>query len=162
EKLFSQLKERKDDIDRILYSQNAYAVGSDFQIDYSTPCITCWVAKLELSVMKHLSELCDNIFDIVFKIVEALDTNNVSNVLSTSSKITRIRREMKKKHRQSYGNDGIGHDSDGDYDDDVGDVGKVNAKYNGVIKISFDSKFNANNESLESDDEIFESDDEIP
>ncbi|CAG8680551.1 6906_t:CDS:2, partial [Racocetra persica] len=74
EQLFSQLKERKGDIDHILYSQNVYAVGPDFRNDI--PCIACWAAEpLDQSIMEKLSELFDSKFDVVYHLVKAVDIN---------------------------------------------------------------------------------------
>ncbi|CAG8731632.1 3514_t:CDS:2, partial [Racocetra persica] len=162
EKLFSQLKNAKDEIDRILYSQNVYAVGPDFQNDYSIPCITCWVAKpLELSVMKQLSDLFDNKFDIVYNLVDAVDINNgcndhdessnetsngndnASNV-NNSSKIKKNSEGNEKNvdsPKEGDGNDGDGHDGDSDDDDGHdGDNNDDDGHDGDIIKISSNGK----------------------
>ncbi|KAF0499735.1 Sel1 repeat-containing protein [Gigaspora margarita] len=78
EQLFSKFKEWKNDIDNILYSQNVYGVGPDFQNNYSTPCIACWVAEpLNLSVMKQLSKVFDDKFDVVYYLVDITATTTI-------------------------------------------------------------------------------------
>ncbi|RIB25236.1 hypothetical protein C2G38_2166431 [Gigaspora rosea] len=161
EQLFSKLKERKNDIDNILYSQNVYAVGPDFQNDYSTPCIACWVAEpLNLSVMKQLSEVFDDKFDVVYYLVDikggnnnyGKDTNesvnrngNISNLPNSdktpTSKITKSFNTNKNIDNLREGdNDDDNDDDGGDYGGgDSDDYGSVNAKHK-KIEISSDAK----------------------
>ncbi|CAG8783119.1 22908_t:CDS:2, partial [Dentiscutata erythropus] len=77
EKLFSLLKKRKDYIDRILKSQLVYAIGPDFQNDYSMPYIACWVAKpLDKTVMNEISSLFDDKFGVIYHLVNAKDISS--------------------------------------------------------------------------------------
>ncbi|CAG8684288.1 25664_t:CDS:2, partial [Dentiscutata erythropus] len=78
EKLFSLLKKRKDSIDRILKSQLVYAIGPDFQNDYSKPYIACWAARpLDKTIMKKISSLFDDKFGVVYHLVNAEDISRV-------------------------------------------------------------------------------------
>ncbi|CAG8788637.1 23062_t:CDS:2 [Gigaspora margarita] len=80
ELLFSLLKEKKDKIDHILDSHTVYAVGPDFQNDYPTPNIACWVANpLTELIMEQISGLFNHEYGVVYHLVKISDNNGDSN-----------------------------------------------------------------------------------
>ncbi|CAG8622727.1 16989_t:CDS:2, partial [Cetraspora pellucida] len=70
ERLLSLLENKKDAVNHILDLVQVYAVGPDFQQDYSMPCITCWSAEcLNSEIIKKLSNLFMDEFEVVNKVV---------------------------------------------------------------------------------------------
>ncbi|CAG8762340.1 24861_t:CDS:2, partial [Gigaspora rosea] len=66
EKLLSLLNKQKISIYKVLGSQPVYALGPDFQQGHHIPCIACWSIKpIDISIMKQLSALFDDEFEIV-------------------------------------------------------------------------------------------------
>ncbi|CAG8767622.1 16854_t:CDS:2, partial [Gigaspora margarita] len=86
-RLFSLLEEKKAKIDCILDSQNVYAVGVNFQKDYSMPCIICWVSKyLDINIKEQLSNLFNDEFEVMEEIVVPIDTD-VNNSNSAQNRL---------------------------------------------------------------------------
>ncbi|RIB18296.1 hypothetical protein C2G38_2184953 [Gigaspora rosea] len=135
ELLFSLLKEKKDKINHILDSHTVYAVGPDFQNDYSTPCIACWVANpLTEFIMEQISDLFNHEYEVVYHLVKISDndgnSNNTSNTngnisggFSTIARNTVGHEENDRNSDDS--NDSEYHDADGgdDNNDDNYDNG---------------------------------------
>ncbi|CAG8594746.1 7820_t:CDS:2 [Dentiscutata erythropus] len=74
-RLLSLLEDKTNDINHILDPLQVYAVGPDFQKDYSMPCIACWSTEsLDDKVIERLSKLFEDKYKVVNK-VGLLDTS---------------------------------------------------------------------------------------
>ncbi|CAG8786106.1 32790_t:CDS:2, partial [Racocetra persica] len=102
ERILSLLEKHKNDIERILDSQNVYAIGPEFQQGCTIPCIACWVNEtLSEIVIEELSNIFDNEFEIVVILLNTDDSNSFnyksSNNLSVSSQQSDDKNESEDK-----------------------------------------------------------------
>ncbi|CAG8792268.1 27143_t:CDS:2, partial [Dentiscutata erythropus] len=118
-RLFSLLKKQKDIIDHILDSYTVYAVGPDFQNDFSIPHIACWVANpLTKSVMEKISDLFNHEFEVAYHLMSNNDgnSNNTTNANGDISGGFSTTTRNVVEHEETKENDG--NSDDGDDDDD--------------------------------------------
>ncbi|CAG8542000.1 15982_t:CDS:2 [Gigaspora margarita] len=76
EQLNLLINKNEDEINRMLESQSIYAIGPYFQQSYSVLSIACWVTK---PLNKSLIEKLSNLFDNMFEVVEIISDNIINN-----------------------------------------------------------------------------------
>ncbi|KAF0542496.1 hypothetical protein F8M41_004596 [Gigaspora margarita] len=134
-KIWKNVDEKKDKIDLILDSHTVYAVGPDFQNDYSTPYIACWVANpLTKLIMEQISDLFNHEYEVVYHLVKISDNDGDSNNASNSNGnisggFSTIARNTV-GHEENKENDGNNDDSnDNEYHDADGGDDNDNKNY---------------------------------
>ncbi len=155
DQLYDLLISKKDDINDILKLQPIYAIGPNFQENFSLPCITCWTTKLlDKSILKRLKILFDNKYIVNQVVVTPVDTNtselssgsssnyygNADNTESNDNRerskrrLARDEKDLKGKKNDSFGNDNDGsNDSD---DDNSNDDGNNNRKVSDFVTVT--------------------------
>ncbi|CAG8786779.1 3926_t:CDS:2, partial [Gigaspora margarita] len=125
EKLLSMLNKQKISIYKVLDSQPVYALGPDFQQGHHIPCIACWSIKpIDISIMKQLSALLDDEFEIV----NHINDNDCNQDRSYENDDNGDYEEDRNEKDERNGSEGNGNDEgSGNDDGNVKNDGKSNS-----------------------------------